>query len=108
MKSGLIFTLTLLVLGIGNWLISSTFNMNFVDVSIPFGVVCAGLALLSFKGGTSPYTRQSDMETRGETGIRMPLKNKAAFTSFVFFGSLTYFIFALVMTFVFYREYFIG
>ncbi|WP_281864773.1 hypothetical protein [Planomicrobium okeanokoites] len=107
MKSAIILTLTLLVLGIGNWLISSVFNLNFVDVSIPFAVVCAGLAH-SFTGGTSPYTRQSDMEMRGETGIRMPFKNKAARTSFVFFGTLTYFVFALVMTFVFYREYFIG
>lgn len=107
MKKPIIFILTLLILGIGNWLISTLFNLSFVDVSIPFGVVCAGLAH-SFTGGTSPYTRQSDMETRGETGIRMPFKNKAARTSFVFFGTLTYFVFALDMTFVFYREYFIG
>lgn len=103
----IIFTLTLLVLAIGNWLISSLFNLSFVDVSIPFGVACVGLAH-SFTGGTSPVTRQSDMQTRGETGIRMPFKNKAARTSFVFFGSLAYFLFALVMTLVFYREYFIG
>lgn len=107
MKSATIFTLTLLILGIGNWLISSIFNLNFIDVSIPFAIVCAGLAH-SFTGGTSPYTRQSDMETRGETGIRMPFINKASRTSFVFFGSLAYFLFALVTTLLFYREYFIG
>ncbi|WP_394119744.1 hypothetical protein [Planococcus donghaensis] len=107
MKQTIIFTSTLVVIGIINWLISNLFNLNFVDVSIPLGVVCAGLAH-SFTGGTSPYTRQSDMETRGETGIRMPFKNKSSRTSFVFFGSLTYFVFALVMTLVFYREYFIG
>lgn len=107
MKQAIIFTITVLVLGIINWLISSLFNLNFIDVSIPLAVVCVGFAH-SFTGGTSPYMRQSDMETRGETGIRMPFLNKAARTSFVFFGSLAYFLFALIMTFFFYREYFIG
>lgn len=107
MKKPIIFILTLLVLGIGNWLISSIFNLEFIDVAIPFSVVCTGLAH-SFTGGTNPYTQQTDMQLRGETGIRMPFKNKAARTSFVFFGSFAYFLFALVITFVYYSEYFIG
>ncbi len=107
MKNSITFISTLLVLGIGNWLISSIFNLTFIDVSIPYGIVCVGMAH-SFTGGTSAFNRQADMQTRGETGIRMPFMNKASRTSFVFFGSLTYFLFALVMTFFFYREYFIG
>ncbi|RLQ92730.1 hypothetical protein [Planomicrobium sp. Y74] len=107
MKQAIIFTLTFLVLGILNSLISILFDLNFGDVSIPLGVVCVGFAH-SFTGGTSPYMRQSDMETRGETGIRMPFMNKAARTSFIFFGSLAYFLFALILTLFFYREYFIG
>lgn len=107
MNNKLIFISTVLVIGIGNWLISTLFNFSFIDASIPFGVVCTGLAH-SFTGGTSPYNRQSDMQTRGETGIRMPFKNQAARTSFVFYGSLTYFLLAIVMTLVFYRDYFIG
>lgn len=107
MKKAIIFILTLFTLGIVNWLISYFFTLNFIDVSIPLGVVCVGLAH-SFTGGTSPYMRQSDMKTRGETGIRMPFMNKAARTSFVFLGSLAYFLFALIITLVFYKEYFIG
>lgn len=107
MKKLIIFTSTLLVLAMGNWLISSLFNLHFIDVSIPYGVVCVGI-VHSFTGGTSTFTRQADMQTRGETGIRMPFANKAARVSFVFFGSITYFFFALVTTLFFYREYFIG
>lgn len=107
MEKTIILLSTILVLGIGNWLISSIFNLNFIDLSIPFGVVCVCLAH-SFTGGTSTFTRQVDMQTRGETGIRMPIMNQAARISFVFFGSLAYFLFALLMTLFFYREYFIG
>ena len=107
MKKTIIFISTLLVLGIGNRLISSLFNLNFIDVSIPYGVACAVMAH-SFTGGTGTFTRQADMQTRGQTGIRMPFMNQAARTSFISLGSLTYFLFALVMTLFFYREYFIG
>ena len=107
MKKAIIFTATILSLAIINWMISTLFNFNFVDVSIPLSVVSVGFAH-SFTDGTSPFMRQSDMETRGETCIRMPLMKKAVRTSFIFFGSLAYFMLALVMTFFFYKEYFVG
>ena len=98
---------TVLILGIGHWLTAYMFHLNFVDVSIPFGIVAIFITYVFTNKGNA-ISRQMDMQIQGETGIRMEFPNRGASHSFVFIGSIIYFSLALLTTFFTYKDYFIS
>ncbi|MFC6040564.1 hypothetical protein ACFPYN_14145 [Paenisporosarcina macmurdoensis] len=103
------FTLlvTVVILGIVNLLTAYMFNLNFVDVSIPFGIVAIFITYIFTNKGNA-ISRQMDMQIQGETGIRMAFANRVASHSFVFIGSIVYFSLSLLTTFFTYKDYFIS
>lgn len=106
MKKTIILSLTILGLGIVNWIAAYLFTVNFVDISIPFGVAAVFITyIFTNKAGT--LSRQLDTQIQGQTGIRMDITKRLTSTSFVFLGSIVYFSITLLLTFVTYKDYFI-
>lgn len=97
--------LTVLILGIGNWIIAIVFDLNSVDVSIPFAVVSIFIIYIFTNKSAG---RIMDMQIQGQTGIRMGFEKRISSTSYVFIGSLIYFTVALFVTFFTYKDYFIN
>lgn len=107
MKKPLIIGLTILVIAAVNWVLTLFLDFTFLEISIPVG----GLAIVliyfvTSKGGMA--SRQMDMSIQGQTGIRMDQQTATSETSYVLIGAILYAAIMLVITFVTYREYFIG
>ncbi|MCM3611534.1 hypothetical protein M4S82_09700 [Planococcus sp. MERTA32b] len=107
MKNTATILLTILIIGILNWIASLLLNMSFLDLSIPVG----GLALIliyfvTSKGGMA--SRQMDMSIQGQTGIRMEHKAAVSERSYILIGSIIYIAVMLAVSFIAYREYFLG
>jgi hypothetical protein len=99
--------LTVLLLGFGNWLAAILFKLNIFDISIPFALVSIFIIyIFTNKGGSSG--RMMDMEIQGQTGFKVNAINKINSTSFIFLGSLLYFLITLIVTFFYYKDYFIN
>lgn len=98
---------TIICLGIIHAIITYSFHASFIDISIPFGV---GAILISyiFTNKSGMLTRQMDMQVQGQTGIRMGINSRVNSLSFIFLGSIVYFLFTLVATFYTYKEYFVN
>lgn len=107
MKNIITILLTVVIIGALNWIASVLLNMSFLDISIPVG----GLALIliyfiTSKGGMA--SRQMDMSIQGQTGIRMEHKEAVSERSYILIGSITYVAVMLIVSFIAYREYFLG
>lgn len=107
MKNMITILLTVVIIGVLNWIASVLLNMSFLDISIPVG----GLALILIyfitnKGGMA--SRQMDMSIQGQTGIRMEHKAAVSERSYILIGSIMYVAVMLVVSFIAYREYFLG
>lgn len=100
-------SLTVLILGIGNWITAIVFDINSIDVSIPFAVASIFIIyIFTNKGGATG--RIMDMQIQGQTGIRMGFANRVTSTSYIFLAALIYFLVALFVTFFTYKDYFIN
>ncbi|WP_084246608.1 hypothetical protein [Planomicrobium okeanokoites] len=107
MKNISIILLTAVIIGALNWVASLLLDMSFLDISIPVGGIA--LILIYFvtnKGGMA--SRQMDMSIQGQTGIRMEHKAPVSERSYVLIGSIMYVAVMLVVSFIAYREYFLG
>ncbi|RLQ91823.1 hypothetical protein D9754_03290 [Planomicrobium sp. Y74] len=107
MKNIITILLTALIIGALNWVASLLLNMSFLDISIPVGGIA--LILIYFvtnKGGMA--SRQMDMSIQGQTGIRMDHKAAVSERSYVLIGSILYVGVMLIVSFIAYREYFLG
>lgn len=97
--------LTLLLL---NAIISLIFKVNFIDVSIPVGLL--GIVLTASNGGTSKFVSNSvRMDAQSTTGLKIEEEKKVpilAISGF-FYTSIVYSIISFIITFYHYREYFI-
>lgn len=106
MKKTILLSLTIIGLGIVNWIAAYLFSVSFVDISIPFGVAAVFITyIFTNKAGT--LSRQLDTQIQGQTGIRMDITKRVTSTSFVFLGSIVYFTITLILTFITYKDYFI-
>ena len=83
------------------------FKWDFVDVSIPFSIVAIFITYVFTNKGNA-ISRQMDMKIQSETGIRMAFSKRVVNHSFVFVGSIIYFLIALLTTFITYKDYFIS
>lgn len=107
MKNSLIVLGTLIVLGLSNLAAAFAFQLDFLDIAIPFGGLA--LAIIYFfksKGGMA--SRRMDMAIQGQTGIRMDQKAEPTERSYIFIGSLFYLLLVVAITFYTYREYFLA
>lgn len=98
-------SLTVLILGVGNWITAIVFDFNSVDVSIPFAVVSIFIIYIFTNKASG---RIMDMQIQGQTGVRMGFEKRVSNTSYIFLGSLIYFTVALFVTFFTYKDYFIN
>ncbi|WP_391116771.1 hypothetical protein [Psychrobacillus sp. L3] len=105
MRKIITLLITIVSLGIVNWIITFLFNASFIDIAIPFAVV-ALFSIYLFTMETGRLNRQMDLEVQGLTAQRMEFINRINSVSFVFLGSVIYFFLTLVATFFIYREYF--
>ncbi|MFF2755765.1 hypothetical protein ACFVR1_18895 [Psychrobacillus sp. NPDC058041] len=105
MRKMITLLITVVSLGIVNWIITFLFNASFIDIAIPFGIVAIFIIyIFTNKSGTK--SRQMDVQIQGQTGIKMDFTHRVNSVSFVFIGSLIYFLLTLVVSFFIYREYF--
>jgi hypothetical protein len=97
--------ITILSLGTVHLIITTLLNDSFLNVAIPFGIGSLFIIYL-FTMEPGRLNRQMDLEVHGLTEQRMEFINRINSVSFVFLGSVIYFLFTLVATFFIYREYF--
>ncbi|ALS76330.1 hypothetical protein AUC31_14495 [Planococcus rifietoensis] len=105
MKNILTVSFTMLVLVLGNWLVSFFMPLGFLDIAIPF----AGLAVVIvffFKSRGGMASRQLDMSIQGATGIRMEQSAPVSNRSYILIGSILYLVLMVGITFFAYRDYF--
>ncbi|ALS78500.1 MULTISPECIES: hypothetical protein [Planococcus] len=106
MKKIFIILLTLSTIAFGNWASAFALQLAFLDIAIPFaGLALALVYFFKSKGGMT--SRRLDMSIQGQTGIRMEQKVHVSERSYIFIGSVLYFVLALGFTFYTYREYFL-
>ncbi|WP_211654945.1 hypothetical protein [Planococcus alpniumensis] len=105
MKNILTVLITMLVLVLGNWLVSFFTPLGFLDIAIPF----AGLAVVIvffFKSKGGMASRHLDMSIQGSTGIRMEQSTPVSDRSYILIGSILYLVLMVGVTFFAYRDYF--
>ncbi|HSJ36681.1 MAG TPA: hypothetical protein VK945_00535 [Planococcus sp. (in: firmicutes)] len=98
---------TMIVIAALNWGTAVFLDMSFLDVAVPVGALAIVAAFfLSSRSGMA--SRHMDMSIQGRTGIRMERQAATAERSYVLIGSILYTAIMVVITFIAYREYFIG
>lgn len=101
------FFITLIIIGIVNWGISLVFDFNFIDATIPVGLI--SIIIFYFSNSTGGYLSDIlNVSVQGETGIKIDKEKARFYPSFAFFASIVYFIGAIIATIIYYKEYFIN
>lgn len=107
MKKTITVILTMLIIAALNWGAAVFFNMAFLDIAILVGgFAIVVIYFFNSKGGMA--SRHMDMSIQGQTGIRMEQQTAVSERSYVLIGSILYVAVMLVVTFITYREYFMG
>ncbi|QFK70523.1 hypothetical protein F7984_04320 [Pradoshia sp. D12] len=93
----IIFIGTFLIIGIINFALTSSLDASFFDYSVFVGFFST--IIIYFFTSTGGYTSRSlDVQIQGSTGLR-PEGTQSKFNpSYVFFGSLAYFLTSLIVT----------
>ena len=88
---------TFLIIGIINFTLTTWLNASFFDYSVFVGFFAT--VAIYFFSSTGGYTsRNLDVHIQGSTGLRQEETQSKFNPSFVFFGSLAYFLLSLIVT----------
>ncbi|MFF2755764.1 hypothetical protein ACFVR1_18890 [Psychrobacillus sp. NPDC058041] len=105
MRKIITLLITIVSLGIAHWIITFLLNASYIDFAVPFGIVAIFIVYM-FTMETGRLNRQMNLEVHGLIEQRMDFINRINSMSFVFLGSVIYFLLMIVATFFIYREYF--
>lgn len=88
---------TFLIIGIINFALTSWLDASYFDYSVFVGFFAT--IVIYFFTSTGGYTSRSlDVQIQGSTGLRQEETQSKFNPSYVFFGSLAYFLISLIVT----------
>ncbi|RSD26640.1 hypothetical protein [Mesobacillus subterraneus] len=99
------FILTLLIIGLINFGLTSVTSYSFIDAS-PFVGAASVFLIYFFSSAGGIASRHVDMQVQAETGIKMNQTEKKFLPSYAFLAAIVYLIGSIVATFWVYRDYF--
>ncbi len=107
MRKVITVLLTIAVIAALNWGTAYFLSLAFLDIAILVGGLAIAITYF-FKSKGGMASRQTDMAIQGQTGIRMEQQQAVTERSYIFIGTIVYTAVMLVITFISYREYFMG
>ncbi|WP_164669615.1 hypothetical protein [Virgibacillus doumboii] len=90
-----------------NWGVAALFNVEFIDFAFISGLGVA-VIIWFFTSSGGFISNSIRMQTQAQTGIKMEEEKRSFNPSVTFYTAVVYTIIAAVVTFIYYKDYFIG
>lgn len=105
MKKILSFLSGPLIIAIITYIISSKFQMKFIDLFFTMGLI-ASVLIYFFSSSGGLISKHTNRQIQGQTGLKVKQDENKFHSSFFFYGSVLYTVVSLIVTVIYYKDYF--